>query len=150
MTNLLTRGLLATMAVIVATYASPGNAQELPINPTVTQDNVTETICRVGWTKTVRPPASFTNPIKIELIRKEELPEEALVDFQLDHRIPLALGGAPTDRRNFQLQPWDEATEKDHVETCLSVAVCAGRIMLDEARRRIWTNWREAATACQK
>jgi len=31
------------------------------LNPAVTQDTVATTICRSGWTKTVRPPASYTD-----------------------------------------------------------------------------------------
>ena len=71
-----------------------------------------------------------------------------LVDFELGHRIPLTLGGAPSDSRNLELQPWDEAAEKDHIEVCLARAVCAGKISLDEAQRRIWTDWRKARAGC--
>jgi hypothetical protein len=38
---------------------------------------------------------------------------------------------------------------KDEVEACLARAVCARRIALDEARRRIWNDWREAGMASQ-
>ena len=41
------------------------------------------------------------------------------------------------------------AGEKDAVEACLSRAVCAGEILLDEARRRIWSDWRAAGKACE-
>jgi hypothetical protein len=71
-----------------------------------------------------------------------KIPEELLADFELDHRIPLALGGAPSDPRNLELQPWDEAGEEDQIEVCLSRAVCGGTITLDEARRRMWADWR--------
>jgi hypothetical protein len=36
--------------------------------------------------------------------------------YELDHIIPLCLGGSPTDPSNLQLEPWDEATRKDRVE----------------------------------
>ncbi len=124
-------------------------AEELPLNSVVTQATIDRTICAIGWTKTVRPPRSYTNRIKIKLIRELELPEELLVDFELDHRIPLALGGAPSDPRNLELQPWDEAGEKDAIEACLARAVCAHKITLEEARRRIWRDWREAGKACE-
>jgi hypothetical protein len=127
---------------------SPAFADDLPVNSAVTQEVIGATICVPGWTKTVRPSPRYTNRIKMELLRREELPPELIVDFQLDHRITLALGGAPSDGRNLELQPWDEAGEKDAVEACLARAVCAGKIGLDEARRRIWTNWREAGKAC--
>ncbi len=97
----------------------------------------------------MRPPASYTARIKIKLIHELELDEALLVDFELDHRIPLALGGAPSDPRNLELQPWDEAGEKDRIESCLSRAVCAGAITLDEARQRIWQDWRTAGKVCQ-
>jgi hypothetical protein len=118
----------------------PALAADLPINPAVTKETIATTICAPGWTKTIRPSARYTARIKIKLVRELEIPEELLVDFELDHRIPLALGGAPSDPRNLELQPWDEAGERDRIEACLSRAVCAGTITLDEARRRIWTD----------
>ena len=126
----------------------PALAGDLPINPAVTQETIQQTICVPGWTKTVRPSASYTARIKIKLIRELELDEALLVDFELDHRIPLALGGAPSDPRNLELQPWDEAGEKDAIEACLARAVCAGKIGLDEARRRIWSDWRHVGASC--
>ncbi len=129
-------------------FGASALAEELPLNPVVTQATIGETICVQGWTRTVRPPVSRTNRIKRELIRREELPAESLVDFELDHRIPLCLGGAPADLRNFQLQPWDDAEKKDSVEACLCRAVCAGEIKLDEARRRIWADWRHVGADC--
>ena len=101
-----------------------------------------------GWTKTVRPSARYTARIKIRLIHELELDGALLVDFELDHRIPPALGGAPSDPRNLELQPWDEAIEKDKVEGCLAHAVCAGKLGLDAARRAIWTDWRHAGAGC--
>lgn len=124
------------------------SADDLPLNPLVTQDTIGSTICMPGWTKIQRPPTSYTQRLKVRLIRAEGLPEELLTDFQLDHRIPLALGGAPSDPRNFVLQPWDEADDKDRSEACISRAVCEDRITLEEARRRIWADWRAAAAAC--
>jgi hypothetical protein len=121
----------------------------LPVNPDVTQATIQATICVQGWTKTIRPPYSVSNAIKIEKLRTMGLTEADKSRFQLDHRIPLVLGGAPADPRNFQLEPWEEAGRKDVVEACLARAVCSGKIALDEARRRIWADWRAAAKACE-
>jgi hypothetical protein len=134
-------------AACIAAIADRGDI-DLPLNPAVTQETIGATICVSGWTKTVRPPVSVTNAAKRRLIQELEIPEELLVDFELDHRIPLALGGAPSDPRNLELRPWDEATEKDAVEACLSREVCAGRIALDKARRRIWRDWRHVGAGC--
>lgn len=38
------------------------------INPAVTQDNIKNTICVPGFTRTVRPPVSYTTPLKIKLM----------------------------------------------------------------------------------
>lgn len=143
-----TRRFVAALAGVLLHGAAL--ASDLPLNPTVTPETIGGTICVRGWTKTIRPSTGYTNRIKINLIRELEIPLELLVDFELDHRIPLALGGAPDDPRNLELQPWDEAEAKDKVEACLSRAVCAGRIVLDEARRRIWNDWRHVGADCNR
>jgi hypothetical protein len=126
--------------VIVALLASASIAQaaSLPLNPAVTQASIDETICVRGWTKSVRPPFEVTNAIKLKKLRERGLTEADKSRFELDHIIPLALGGSPDDTRNLRLEPWPEADRKDGVEACLAHAVCAGRISLNEARRRIW------------
>ena len=68
--------------------------------------------------------------------------------YELDHKIPLALGGAVIDRRNLALEPIDEAREKDATETCLSSLVCQGKIDLDDAQTAIWEDWRKAGELC--
>src|SRR4051794_32216428 len=37
-------------------------------NPDVTQGTIDATICVSGWTSTVRPPTSYTNPLKVRQI----------------------------------------------------------------------------------
>ena len=133
-------------AFLILSPAAP--ADTLPLNPAVRQETIDQTICVIGWTKTVRPPAAYANRSKLKLIRELGLPEELLADFELDHRIPLALGGAPSDPRNLELQPWDEASVKDAIEACLARAVCSGKITLDEARSRIWRDWRHVGVDC--
>ncbi len=123
--------------------AAPVLAEEMPLNPAVTQETIHETICVPGWTKTVRPSFSYTNRIKRKKLREAGLPRERIHDFELDHAIPLSLGGSPDDERNLQLQPWDQARIKDAVEACLPKAVCDGSMALAEARERIWSSWRE-------
>lgn len=76
------------------------------------------------------------------------VPPEGESQIKLDHRIPLALGGAASDPMNLILQPDDEAHDKDRVEVCLSRSVCAHRITLKQAQLAIWSNWRTAASLC--
>ena len=123
-------------------------AQELPLNDAVKEETLSQTICVRGYTRTVRPPANITNTIKYELLRKQGYPFSAMHDFILDHKIPLSLGGAPNDLRNFMLQTEAESRDKDRVELCLAKTVCSGRLSLAEAQREIWRNWRSAARLC--
>ena len=123
-------------------------AQELPLNQSVRAETLSETICLRGYTRTIRPPANVTNTIKYEMLRKKGYAISAMHDFILDHKIPLSLGGAPNDLRNFMLQTEDESKDKDRVELCLAKTVCSGRLALDEAQREIWLDWRSAARLC--
>lgn len=142
--------LAQALAQALALAASAASAQTLPLNPMVRPDTLAETICLPGWTKTVRPPASYTNAIKRERLLTLGLPLELMADFQLDHTVPLSLGGAPDDPRNLALMDRDEAEEKDRIERCLPHAVCDGRVPLEMAQRAIWRNWRAAGTFCEK
>jgi len=139
---------LSCAALLISVSTSV--AQPLPINPDVTQDNIGETICVRGFTKTIRPPVEYTNAIKFRLLAEQGLPPEAAADFKLDHRINLSIGGAPSDPRNMMLQPNNESHDKDRVELCLSRTVCAGRITLQQAQQAIWNNWKSAAALCSK
>jgi hypothetical protein len=131
-----------------ALMAPATQAETIPINPQVTQNNVQETICIPGWTKTVRPPVSYTNRIKKERMTEMGLPYELMGDFQLDHKLSLSLGGAPSDPRNLVMQDESEAHLKDEVERCLPRAVCSGAVSLDQAQKAMWTDWRSAKRLC--
>jgi hypothetical protein len=139
----------AFVIMALMALAPMAHAAKLPLNPMVTPENIDETICVRGWTKTVRPPFEATNAIKLKKLRDRGLTEADKSRFELDHIIPLALGGSPDDPRNLRLEPWPEADRKDGVEACLAHAVCVGRISLNEARRRIWKDWRGAGNACR-
>jgi hypothetical protein len=75
-------------AACIAAIADRGDI-DLPLHPAVTQETIGATICVSGWTKTVRPPVSVTNAAKRRLIQELEIPEELLVDFELDHWMPI-------------------------------------------------------------
>jgi len=113
-------------------YSPPPGAY----NPNVTQANIYQTICVRGWTKTIRPPESYTEPLKREMIADRHLPG-TVRDYEFDHFIPLELGGAPMDPNNLWPQPWDQARRKDKWEYALNRAVCSGRMSLADARRKI-------------
>ena len=114
------------------------------INEMVTQANIRATICRKGWTRTIRPPVSYTNRLKHQLMRKYGVAGVNMREFELDHLIPLELGGSPDDPANFWPQPrsgeWN-AELKDDLERTLNRRTCEGRVSLAEAQKAIRTDW---------
>lgn len=105
-------------------------------NPAVTQGTIKQTICKGGWTKTVRPPASYTTSLKIRQMAVLGLDGEPK-DYEEDHFIPLEIGGNPTDPGNLWPEPWPDAHHKDRVENFLHRQVCAGKMTLREAQDEI-------------
>lgn len=127
--------------------AALGTLRTVPdeaLNADVRQDTIQKTICVAGYTASVRPSTTYTNGVKLKLLREQALPASVAIDFELDHRIPLALGGHPRNLKNLMLQPWegkDGAKVKDRLERRLQKLVCAGQLLLDEARRAIYVDW---------
>lgn len=138
------------MIAVATVIAWPAMAfcDDLPLNPDVTQATIATTICQTGWTRAIRPYVSTMKQIKAEMLAAIGEPIERRNQFELDHRIPLALGGAVIDRRNLALEPIDEAREKDAIEACRSSLVCRGKIDLDDAQGAIWQDCRKAGELC--
>jgi hypothetical protein len=110
------------------------------LNPAVTQATIGRTICRSGWTATVRPAESITE-------REKYMSMAAYGDggsasaFEYDHFIPLELGGATNDARNLWPEPGGTPNPKDRVENYLKREVCDRRLTLARAQTLIATNW---------
>jgi hypothetical protein len=117
-------------ALLASPTLTPG-----ALNPGVTQSTIRTTICVRGWTRTVRPPSSYTSALKREQLRRFGLrgPPSA---YQEDHLISLELGGSPTDPRNLWPEPYPRAAGVDRVENELNARVCSGELSLAEARAR--------------
>jgi hypothetical protein len=103
------------------------------VNPAVTQANIDKTICVRGWTKTVRPPTSYTSALKLEQMREYNL-KGSPSDYQEDHLISLEMGGSPTDPRNLWPEPYPRAAVVDKIENELNAKICSGRLTLAQAR----------------
>lgn len=126
------------------------------INPEVTPYNIDSTICKRGWTKTVRPRESYTEPLKKRQIRAFGYADQRPWHYEEDHLIPLELGGSPGDPNHPWRNPknlWPEphlgpnqwgSFAKDRLENKLNHLVCDGRLPLNEAREMIATNWIKA------
>jgi hypothetical protein len=104
------------------------------VNPAVTQATIRSTICVSGWTRTVRPPVSYTNALKLKQMRQYGLHGSPSA-YQEDHLISLELGGNPADPRNLWPEPYPRASAVDRTENELNDAVCSGRLTLAQAQR---------------
>ena len=104
----------------------------------VTQATIHSTICERGYTAKVRPPRKVTDAIKRRLAAG--LPGSSR-DYELDHLIPIGLGGHPRSLKNLWLQTWPEAASKDRDELRLHREVCAGRMALEQAQHEMVTTW---------
>jgi hypothetical protein len=120
------------------------------INPNVTEANVATTICKRGWTATVRPPSAYTSALKLVQIVEYGYSDRSPSHYEEDHLVPLELGGAPRDPRNLWPEPNTivlpdgtavGSNAKDHLENILNAAVCSGAESLDDARRSIAGDW---------
>jgi hypothetical protein len=147
----------AQPAVRPAALPAPGtcklgsrNGQLLPdpactpgvANPAVSQATVGATICRSGWTATVRPSSSVTGKIKKQVDVAYGL--STTTQGELDHLISLELGGAPSDPRNLWVEPGALPNPKDAVENQLRRAVCSRLITLTAAQQSIAGDWTTA------
>jgi hypothetical protein len=114
------------------------------IDPAVTQATIGSTICRSGYTDTVRPPESQTEAFKFDVA--EPAYGQHDVHGELDHLVPLELGGA-NDAANLWVEAGSIPNPKDRVENALNDAVCAGHMPLRAAQRKIARDWIAAGAA---
>lgn len=113
------------------------------INPDVTQENISQTICVPGWTATIRPPSYMTTHLKLKQLADSDDPGL----YEEDHLIPLILGGAPKAKENLWPQPRTgicSAATKDVEERHLGKLVCQGVVSLKDAQEAIALDWVEA------
>lgn len=117
------------------------------IRDDITDANTATTICRSGWTATVRAPESETSKAKRAAMQAYGITAPA-TNVEEDHFVPLELGGA-----NSTTNLWSEVSDepgqgfrnhKDGVENDLHRAVCAHRVALGAAQQAIATNWHTA------
>ncbi|MEI7715958.1 MAG: hypothetical protein WCI78_07700 [Mycobacterium sp.] len=113
------------------------------VNPKVTQDTLATTVCRGGYTKSIRPPASIT-----EIEKRDNAAAYgytgSLKAVEYDHLVPLEVGGDPNDPRNLWIEPGASPNQKDGVESRLRELVCSGRVPLAAAQEAIATDWSTA------
>lgn len=110
------------------------------LNPAVTQSTIKRTICKSGWTSTIRPPTSYTNPLKVKDMKAYGFGGQSTSGYEFDHLVSLELGGAPSDIHNLWPESHSNSYRKDGLENSLNHQICDRKITLAKARREI-VNW---------
>ena len=139
-------------------------------NPKVTQSTLATTICKTGYTATIRPPVSVTDKEKIANARSYNY-RATLTQAEYDHYLPLELGGDPNDRRNLWVEPPSPghatrqgvSNPKDGIETSLKAMVChyvrlrskhqgtaTSYLPLTRAQQLMTSNWATAKALATK
>ena len=118
-------------------------------NPSVTQATIGQTICVHNWTKSVRPPASYTNALKVKQLKALGYPDQDPSHYEEDHRESLEVGGDPRDPANLYPEPYSPASGfgarvKDKLERSVGRAICATTITLEQGRAILKGNWIDA------
>lgn len=124
-----------------ATYRPDATCTPGAVDDAVTQANISATICRSGYTTTVRPPTSATDKIKRAMYSAYGVADGT--PSELDHLVSLELGGS-NDTANLWPEPGSLPNVKDGVEAALHTAVCAHKVTLAAAQQAIASDWATA------
>jgi hypothetical protein len=145
------RALLSVLAVLVlaapvagAHAAGPCKRGRLPdprCSPGKPARGATvRAVCTPGYSRRVRQVSERT---KRRVYRLYGIRHRTTGQYEVDHIIPLELGGSNSIRNLFPeaARPRPGFHEKDRLENRLHYQMCAGKITLRSAQRRIRTNW---------
>ena len=109
------------------------------VDPAVTLVTLRSTICKYGYTTTIRPPEPQTEAFKYDVAYPAYgTPQRERTE--LDHLVPLELGGS-NDATNLWPEYPPTPNPKDKVEDALNAAVCSGRVTLASAQNAIASDW---------
>ena len=112
--------------------------------PGDTFDVTAEDVCVPGYAKKVRAVPAW---LKRQAYAEYGITEYKPGDYEVDHLIPLSLGGSNSIRnlwpQSTKTSPWNSYV-KDALEGKLHKLVCAGQLDLKTAQREIAFDWIEA------
>jgi hypothetical protein len=98
-------------------------------------------MCKMGYAASVRDVGP---ELRSEVFREYGLFWGHRRDYEIDHLVPLSLGGQNSIQNLWPesrvTHPWN-ARVKDLLEDVLHREVCAGRVSLEEAQEAIRTDW---------
>lgn len=102
------------------------------------------TICVPGYSERIRPPESYTEPLKIkDMVRYASAGPPS--SYEEDHLVALEDGGSPRNPTNL----WPEylygaggALQKDKVENTIHALICAGKISVMRGASLLEGDWK--------
>jgi hypothetical protein len=100
----------------------------------VKQATIGSTICVSGWTKTIRPSASYTTALKKQQLAAWHYADQNPSHYEEDHLISLELGGAPWSKKNLWPEPHAQSSKSDPRENAWHKLLCNGTLTLKQAR----------------
>ena len=123
-------------------------AQGFVQNSSLTPGDVLTTdrnqICTPGYTKTVR---NVPSSLKHQVYLAYGIPTHKPGDYEIDHLIPLELGGSNSMRnlwpQSFKSKPLN-AHVKDEIENKLHAMICNSQIGVSQAQQEIAHDWTAA------
>ena len=145
------------LLICAAPGATSGGGNDVPnrkLTPGAVATREIATVCQTGYARRVRPRGNVWRRLKDEVYNEYGLPrgQRSSVDadghrhaaYEIDHLVPIELGGAPADLANLWPQPMAAAEQKDEVENRLHVLVCTHQITLRGAQSDIENDWKTA------
>ena len=139
------RRLILALCLLV----SPAFADDLPqvpdnnLTPGAIATTDTNVFCHSGYSKTVR---HTSGRLKHEIYQEYGIDKKS-VRAEVDHRVPLEIGGADI-KENLWIQIYDthpyNATLKDHLENRAREMVCSGQITAEQGQAWFLGDWRLA------
>ena len=145
-----TVGLAACGAATYSESSGLPNTMLTPgaVNPAINQNNIDQTICVSGWTKTVRPPVSYTNSLKYKQLHEGYNlgGDTNMKDYEEDHIVPLEVGGNPSSPLNLFPEPRNirlNSYLKDQLENEIHLLVCHHQLSLKAGQAVFLNNWED-------
>jgi hypothetical protein len=123
---------------VPTTTGAPAAVPTDMLNPAVAPATIASTICVSGYRAIIRPPVSFTEPLKVHQIATYGYADTRVGDYEEDHVIALELGGAPAAASNLFPEPHSVSFADDTMETNLRSQVCRGQLSLAAAQLRLF------------
>ena len=134
--------------ILLAGLAAPGFAFEIRPNPNMTGGSVRidghDVHATCGQSRAHRGPMSHAR--RDQILTRYGLPSGDHPDYEIDHLIPLCLGGSddpsnlwPEPRRT--IEPKWNAEAKDRLERRICDLVCSGQLEIGTAQEAIAKDW---------